>query len=90
MTEGNLKSCPPLLEHDDDGRFLGDLFFVLTEELGIPFKRGGSRNRPPKHPASRSLPRAQAGDPPVGVDFEIVDADRIVWALSAWDTGKIP
>src|SRR5436190_2473960 len=32
----------PTLEHDDDGRFLGDLVFVLTEELGLPLKRGGS------------------------------------------------
>src|SRR5436190_2363972 len=32
----------PRLEHDDDGRFLGDLVFVLTEELGLPLKRGGS------------------------------------------------
>ena len=32
----------PLMEHDDDGRFIGDLVFVLTEELGLPLKRGGS------------------------------------------------
>ncbi len=32
----------PLLEHDDAGWFLGDLVFVLTEELGLPLKRGGS------------------------------------------------
>src|SRR5205809_7205282 len=39
---GELEIMSPLLEHDDDGRFLGDLVFVLTEELGLPLKRGGS------------------------------------------------
>src|SRR5437660_9856887 len=39
---GELEIMSPLLEHDDDGRFLGDLVFVLTEELGMPLKRGGS------------------------------------------------
>lgn len=39
---GELEIMVPLLEHDDDGRFLGDLVFVLTEELGLPLKRGGS------------------------------------------------
>jgi Uma2 family endonuclease len=39
---GDLEIMSPLLEHDDDGRFLGDLVFVLTEELGLPLKRGGS------------------------------------------------
>ena len=39
---GELEMMAPLLEHDDDGRFLGDLVFVLTEELGLPLKRGGS------------------------------------------------
>jgi Uma2 family endonuclease len=39
---GQLEMMAPLLEHDDDGRFLGDLVFVLTEELGLPLKRGGS------------------------------------------------
>jgi hypothetical protein len=29
------------VEQDDDVRFLGDLVFVLTEELGLPLKRGG-------------------------------------------------
>lgn len=38
---GELEIISPLLEHDD-GRFLGDLVFVLTEELGLPLKRGGS------------------------------------------------
>jgi len=45
---GELEIMSPLLEHDDDGRFLGDLVYVLTEELGLPLKRGGSttmRNR---------------------------------------------
>ncbi len=32
----------PLLEHHNEGWFLGDLVFVLTEELGLPLKRGGS------------------------------------------------
>ncbi len=39
---GELEIISPLLEHDDDSRFLGDLVFVLTEELGLPLKRGGS------------------------------------------------
>jgi Uma2 family endonuclease len=39
---GELEMMSPLLEHDDDARFLGDLVFVLTEELGLPLKRGGS------------------------------------------------
>jgi len=39
---GELEIMSPLLEHDDAGRFLGDLVFVLTEELGLPLKRGGS------------------------------------------------
>jgi Uma2 family endonuclease len=39
---GELEIISPLLEHDDDGRFLGDLVFILTEELGLPLKRGGS------------------------------------------------
>jgi Uma2 family endonuclease len=39
---GELEIMTPLFEHDDDARFLGDLVFVLTEELGLPLKRGGS------------------------------------------------
>jgi Uma2 family endonuclease len=39
---GTLEIMTPRLEHDDDARFLGDLVFVLTEELGLPLKRGGS------------------------------------------------
>jgi Uma2 family endonuclease len=39
---GELEMMSPLLEHGGDGRFLGDLVFVLTEELGLPLKRGGS------------------------------------------------
>src|SRR5947209_6595206 len=39
---GELEIMSPLLEHDDDAPFLGDLVFVLTEELGMPLKRGGS------------------------------------------------
>jgi hypothetical protein len=26
--------------------------------------------------------------PPLGVDFEIVEQDRVVWVLSVWDTSK--
>jgi Uma2 family endonuclease len=39
---GELEIMSPRLEHDDDAWFLGDLVFVLTEELGLPLKRGGS------------------------------------------------
>jgi Uma2 family endonuclease len=39
---GELEIMSPLLEHDDDSDFLGDMVFVLTEELGLPLKRGGS------------------------------------------------
>ena len=39
---GELEIMSPSFEHDDDGRFMGDLVFVLTEELGLPLKRGGS------------------------------------------------
>jgi Uma2 family endonuclease len=39
---GELEIMAPLLRHDDDGRFLGDLVFVVTEELGLPLHRGGS------------------------------------------------
>jgi Uma2 family endonuclease len=39
---GELEIMAPLLMHDDDTWFLGDLIFVLTEELGLPLKRGGS------------------------------------------------
>jgi Uma2 family endonuclease len=39
---GELEIMSPLLKHDDDGRVMGDLVFVLTEELGLPLKRGGS------------------------------------------------
>jgi Uma2 family endonuclease len=39
---GELEIMSPLLEHDDDGDFLGDLVFLLTLELGLPLKRGGS------------------------------------------------
>jgi Uma2 family endonuclease len=40
--QGELEIMSPSMEHDDDARFLGDLVFVLTEELGLPLKRGGS------------------------------------------------
>src|SRR5262249_36748647 len=39
---GELEMMAPLLEHDGDSWFLGDMVFVLTEELGLPLKRGGS------------------------------------------------
>jgi Uma2 family endonuclease len=39
---GELEIMSPLLEHDDSGRFLGVLVFVLTEELDLPLKHGGS------------------------------------------------
>jgi Uma2 family endonuclease len=39
---GELEIMSPLLEHDDESRFLGELVFVLTEELDMPLKRGGS------------------------------------------------
>jgi Uma2 family endonuclease len=39
---GELEIMAPLLRHDDDGSFLGDLVYVVTEELGLPLHRGGS------------------------------------------------
>lgn len=39
---GELEIMSPSLEHDDDAWLLGDLVFVLTEELGLPIKRGGA------------------------------------------------
>ncbi len=39
---GELEIMSPSLEHDDDSAFLGDLVFLMTEELGMPLKRGGS------------------------------------------------
>jgi Uma2 family endonuclease len=39
---GRLEIMSPLLEHDDDARFLGRLVVVLTEELDLPLKSGGS------------------------------------------------
>jgi Uma2 family endonuclease len=39
---GELEIMSPTLEHDDDGRFLGDMVYVLTDVLGLPLKRGGS------------------------------------------------
>lgn len=32
----------PSFEHDDDGRVLGTLAYILADELGLPMKRGGS------------------------------------------------
>lgn len=39
---GELELMAPQLEHDDDSALLADLVFILTEELGLPLKRGGS------------------------------------------------
>jgi Uma2 family endonuclease len=39
---GRLEIMSPLLEHEDDGRFLGRLVIVSTEELNRPVKSGGS------------------------------------------------
>src|SRR5262249_23505663 len=39
---GELEIMSPLLKHDDGGRVLGTMVFVLTEELGLPLKHGGS------------------------------------------------
>jgi Uma2 family endonuclease len=39
---GELEIMTPLLEHDSEGWFLGRLALVLTEELGLPLKGGGS------------------------------------------------
>jgi len=39
---GSLEIKSPLLEHEDDARFLGRLVLVLTEELGLPLKSGGA------------------------------------------------
>jgi Uma2 family endonuclease len=39
---GRLEMMAPLLEHEDDGRFLGRLVVAMTEELGKPIKAGGA------------------------------------------------
>jgi Uma2 family endonuclease len=39
---GELEIMSPRLDHDDDGRFIGRMVLVLTEELGLPVKGGGS------------------------------------------------
>jgi Uma2 family endonuclease len=39
---GELEILSPSLEHDDDAEFLRDLVLLLTEELSLPLKRGGS------------------------------------------------
>src|SRR5215469_16685196 len=39
---GVLEIMSPRIDHDDDGRLLNNMVFVLTEELGLPLKRGGS------------------------------------------------
>jgi len=40
--QGTLEIMSPLLEHDDPGRFLGQLVWALTDELGLPIRAGGS------------------------------------------------
>lgn len=39
---GELEIMSPLLEHDEDSRFLGRMVVALTEELAMPIKAGGS------------------------------------------------
>src|SRR5262249_46025463 len=39
---GELEITLPLYEHESDGRLLGRLVGVLTEELGLPLKSGGT------------------------------------------------
>jgi len=39
---GTLEIMTPLLEHDWDGDFLGRLAVILSEELGLPLRAGGS------------------------------------------------
>jgi Uma2 family endonuclease len=39
---GGLEILAPRLTLDDDGGILGDMVFILTEELGLPLKHGGS------------------------------------------------
>jgi Uma2 family endonuclease len=39
---GNLEIMSPLLEHETDADFLGQLVVALTEELGLPRKAGGA------------------------------------------------
>jgi len=39
---GELEIMSPLLEHDNDDRFLGRLIVTLTEELGMECFPGGS------------------------------------------------
>jgi hypothetical protein len=40
---GELEIMAPPWKHGADGRFLGDLVFVLSEELGLPLKRAAPR-----------------------------------------------
>src|SRR5947207_6710177 len=39
---GELEIMSPLLEHDDPAGFLGSMVLLLTLELGMPLKHGGS------------------------------------------------
>lgn len=54
---GELEIMAPHLEHDGDGRFLGRLIVVLTEELGLPLIGGGSTTL-----RRRKLKRGLEGD----------------------------
>lgn len=40
--QGRLEIMSPVLEHDDEGRFLGQVVWVLTEECDYPIHPGGS------------------------------------------------
>src|SRR5438105_1466791 len=40
--QGTLEIMSPLIQHEDDGWFLGRLVAVLTEELGLPLRAAGS------------------------------------------------
>jgi Uma2 family endonuclease len=39
---GELEIMAPLLRHDDDGRFIGDIVHLVTMVMGLPLHRGGS------------------------------------------------
>lgn len=39
---GELEIMSPSFEHDDDSDVLGSFVFILTDELDLPLKRGGS------------------------------------------------
>ncbi len=39
---GELEIMSPSLQHDDDGTYLGHMVRILTEEIGLPIRSGGS------------------------------------------------